>query len=66
MTAKPLSGLQQAAMRMLGPLDGKRISGGCEHCDAHQTVEPVEAGVWTLTIHHDDWCPVLAATERKP
>ena len=42
---------------ILGPLDGAHIPGGCDHCDAYQTVAPVEAGVWTITVHHDDWCP---------
>lgn len=43
--------------RILGPLDGARIYGGCAHCDAYQTVHPASAGVWKITVHHDDWCP---------
>lgn len=46
---------------LLGPLDGARVPGGCDHCDAYQTVAPVEAGVWMLNVHHDEWCPWLAA-----
>lgn len=42
---------------LLGPLDGHRIYGGCEDCDAYQTVTPVSAGVWSVTVHHDDGCP---------
>ena len=42
---------------VLGPLDGARIAGGCDHCDAYQTVGVVEAGIWTLTVHHDESCP---------
>lgn len=49
----------------LGPLDGGEIPGGCELCDAYQTVRPVEAGVWDITVHHDDWCPVLRSVERS-
>jgi hypothetical protein len=45
---------------VLGPLDGARIPGGCGVCDAWQTVRPIEAGVWVITVHHDDSCPVLA------
>jgi hypothetical protein len=44
---------------ILGPLDGARIPGGCEHCDAYQTAAPVQAGVWSVTVHHDAWCPWL-------
>lgn len=40
-----------------GALDGGRIPGGCDQCDAYQTVAPITAGVWTITVHHDDWCP---------
>ena len=42
---------------MLGALDGARIPGGCDHCDAYQTVQPIVAGVWQITVHHDDHCP---------
>ena len=38
--------------QILGPLDGARIPGGCDHCDAYQTVRPIEAGVWTISVHH--------------
>ena len=48
---------------MLGPLDGARIPGGCDHCDAYQTVQPVSDGVWMCNVHHDDWCPWLAEHE---
>jgi hypothetical protein len=50
-------------VNILGPLDGARVLGGCEHCDAWQTVSAVSAGVWGITVHHDDWCPIVA--ERK-
>lgn len=62
---KPLSESQAAIARSLGPLEGERIPGGCDKCNAYQTVEPVEAGVWTLNVHHDDWCPVLAAKGKS-
>jgi hypothetical protein len=44
---------------ILGPLDGAEIPGGCDNCDAHQTVRPLEHGVWNVTVHHDPWCPTL-------
>jgi hypothetical protein len=50
---------QDALGDLLGPLDGARIPGGCDHCDAYQTAAPSSAGVWVLTVHHDDNCPQL-------
>jgi len=49
----------------LGALDGARIPGGCDQCDAYQTVQPIIDGAWTITIHHDDWCPVLTRIEAR-
>lgn len=46
---------------ILGPLDGAQIPGGCDICDAYQTFKPVQARMWVITVHHDDWCPTLAA-----
>jgi hypothetical protein len=54
-----LSPAQERILRTLGPLDGAEIPGGCDHCDAYQTVKPSGAGVWAITVHHDDWCPVV-------
>lgn len=51
---------QEQAADLLGPLDGARIPGGCETCDAYQTVHPESTGVWTIDIHHDSDCPRLA------
>ncbi len=55
-----LSKPQAELARQLGPLEGKRISGGCDTCDAYQTAEPLEAGGWKIVVHHDEWCPRLA------
>lgn len=60
-----LSESQARIARQLGPLDGKRIPGGCDTCDAYQTIDAVEAGVWKISVHHDEWCPTLAAIERR-
>lgn len=42
--------------------DGATIPGGCEHCDAYQVIgaDRYGANLHSITIHHDDWCPVLA------
>jgi len=53
---RELSAAQQEMLKTLGPLDGERIAGGCAFCDAYQTVAPVRPGVWSMTVHHDDWC----------
>ena len=47
---------QDQIAELLGPLDGAHIPGGCDLCDAYQTAAPAAAGVWTITVHHDDWC----------
>ena len=53
--------LGDVLLPILGPLDGARIPGGCDECDAYQTVSVVEAGVWSCTVHHDEGCPCPAA-----
>ena len=52
--------------RTLGPLDGAQIPGGCDHCDAYQEVVPVSAGVWSINVHHDEWCPFLQNRQAEP
>ncbi len=63
MTHRKLSPVQAAVARVLAPLKGARIPGGCAYCDAYQTVEPVTAGVWSVAVRHDDWCPFLRDRE---
>lgn len=43
-------------------LAGQEIPDGCDQCEAYQTVESVSPGVWELTIHHEDSCPILRAS----
>jgi hypothetical protein len=50
---------------VLGPLDGSRIPGGCDDCDAYQTAHPVAPGIWTIRVHHDHWCPFLRELEAR-
>lgn len=57
---KPTNPASMAIRRM----DGARIPGGCDHCDAYQVVR---ADYWGANLHsievrHDDWCPWLAAS----
>ncbi len=46
-----------------GALAGREIPGGCDRCDAYQTMteDHVLPGVWHLTVHHDDDCPAMRA-----
>jgi hypothetical protein len=44
-------------------VDGEQIPGGCDHCDAYQTVKVVSPGVHEIQVSHDDWCPVLRAIQ---
>lgn len=34
------------------------IPGGCDVCDARQTLEVVSPGVWVMHVAHEDWCTV--------
>ena len=51
---------------------GRRLPGGCEDCDAYQTLarhpDDARGGVYVLTVHHDETCPWLSdhlTTERN-
>ena len=48
---------------LLSSIGDSHIPGGCDLCDAYQTLEQAERGMHLLTIHHDDWCPELRAAE---
>jgi hypothetical protein len=50
---------------ILGSMDGTRIRGGCESCDAWQEMKTIGGGVFSLDVYHDDGCPVLLAKGRK-
>ncbi len=49
---------------LLDSLDGLRIDGGCQQCDADTTMRVDGDGVYVATIRHDDWCPELARRRR--
>jgi len=52
----------------LDAMTGSRIPGGCDDCDAYQTVarrpNDTWGGVYVLTVHHDDECPFLTGVTR--
>jgi len=43
----------------LTPIDGARVPGGCDDCDAYQVINATwgQRGLSRIEIHHDDWCP---------
>jgi hypothetical protein len=46
---------------LLTGFDGLHIPGGCQDCDAYQTVDSSQAPIYRITVHHDDTCPWLKA-----
>lgn len=48
----------------LEQLTGQRIPGGCDECDAFQTVDTSNAPIYRIAVHHDQWCPVHTATTK--
>lgn len=52
------------SFRILDQLLGQRIAGGCDHCDAYQTFDD-DQGIYVLTVHHDDDCPILTPQTRS-
>jgi hypothetical protein len=48
-------------------LKGRKILGGCDDCNAYQTIEedPTYLGVFHINITHDDTCPWLARLEER-
>lgn len=40
-------------------LTGRRLPGGCDDCNAYQTVRRVDGRFYVLTVHHDETCPEL-------
>jgi hypothetical protein len=64
---KPPQRPQHPVSAQLAALDGAEIPGGCESCDAYQTVHANDGGadLHRITIHHDGDCPRWAAIRRR-
>ena len=45
------------ARSSLDSMTGHRMPGGCDDCDAYQTMTSKADGLYELLIHHDDTCP---------
>jgi hypothetical protein len=50
---------------LFASLDGARILGGCDHCDAYQEPWIDALGICHINIRHDDRCPFLQSVEAK-
>lgn len=46
-------------------LDNAHLPGGCDTCDAYQTLDDTHAPIYLLTIHHDDDCPTYQQMEAS-
>lgn len=52
----------RAAQRSsLDAMTGHRTPGGCDDCNAYQTMTSTADGVYELLVHHDATCPWLNA-----
>jgi hypothetical protein len=58
---------EQLLRNMARQLAGAQIPGGCDECDAYQTMEedPDLPNAFHVRVHHDDWCPFLARMEER-
>jgi len=50
---------------ILGHVQDEPIPGGCDRCDAYQTMTVVAPGVYAITVHHDDTCPFLRSRNAE-
>lgn len=55
---------QPHAASVLEHLTGHRLPGGCDDCDAYQTVTQHGDGVYVLTVRHDETCPFYIGATR--
>lgn len=51
----------QDPLAFLVDMDGLRLAGGCQDCDAYQTVDASLAPIYRITVHHDGTCPSYLA-----
>lgn len=50
---------------VLDVMTGRRLPGGCDDCDAYQTVDEHTPGLYVLEVHHDATCPEYRAIVRQ-
>jgi len=44
---------------------GAQVAGGCDDCDAYQTIDVSRAPVYLIRVHHDDTCPAFRRIDRS-
>jgi hypothetical protein len=63
-----MSGVPDWLAQEITRMHGQEIPGGCDYCDAYQTVDqpyPDIPGVFEVSVHHHDWCPFLGRLDAK-
>ena len=50
----------------MNPLQALRIPGGCDDCDAYQTIDARQAPIYRITVHHDDPLPHSPRDDASP
>jgi hypothetical protein len=53
-----------SGLAFLDALDGARIPGGCDTCNAYQDVDATHAPVYRLVVSHDDDCVTYRAMRK--
>ena len=48
----------------LDAMTGHRMPGGCDDCDAYQTMTRGSEGLYELLVHHDHTCPYYRGLKR--
>jgi hypothetical protein len=56
---------QSALRELTRRLAGRRVPGGCEYCNAYQTLHEDALGIFHICMSHADWCPVLARMQTS-
>lgn len=59
-----MSNRQTPVRSHLDAMTDRRLPGGCDDCDAYQTVTQHGNGVYVLTVHHDASCPYYRGATR--
>jgi hypothetical protein len=55
---RPFRRVHRLLHDLMEQTEDQPIAGGCDTCDAYQTVSSeLEGGVYSLIVHHDAWCP---------
>ena len=52
-----MSGPRVPTTSALAELVGRKLPGGCDDCDAYQSVAQAGPDLYVLTVHHDATCP---------